>query len=404
MSHPRTTPTPDLDAIDGDAVADLALRLVREASPSGEEGAVAAVVREALEALDFEVEVDRLGNVTGTLDAGPGPCVLLDSHMDTVGVTDPSAWTRDPRGELADGRLYGRGAMDMKGPLAASIVGAAALRGRLERGRVVISASIAEELAEGPPLIPVLERVRPDRVVICEATGLRLSVAQRGRAEILVDVEGRPSHSARPDLGINAAEVMADVIRACRELPLPHHELLGDGILVLTDVISRPFPGLSVVPDRCLATFDRRTLPGESEADVLGPIQAAIDAACAAYGTRGTASIAIDRYETYTGAAMETPNFAPAWELSPEAPIVRAALAGLRTAGLGAELSHWSFCTNGSGSAGQLGLPTIGYGPGDEGQAHRVDEQIELADLRTGAQGYATIVDALLALDGNEEA
>lgn len=401
MSDTLST-SPPAAAIDTDALTDLALRLVATPSLSTQEGAVAQLVREELERLDFTVEVDRFGNVTGTLDAGPGPCVLLDSHMDTVGVTDPSAWTRSPGGELADGKLYGRGAMDMKGPLAASIHGAAALRSSLRAGRVVVSATITEELAEGPSLLPVLERHRPDRVVICEATDLRLSTAQRGRAEILVEVDGRPSHSARPDLGLNAAEAMADVMRAIRDVSLPSHPLLGEGILVLTDVMSRPYPGLSVVPDKCVATYDRRTLPGESEADVLGPVQAAIDAALAPYGTSGRASIALDRYDTYTGVPVESPNFAPAWEVDRDAAIVQVALAALRGAGLGDAPTHWSFCTNGSGSAGTLGVPTIGFGPGDEGQAHRVDEHIVLADLHAGARGYTAIVGALLAL-GTEE-
>ena len=384
-------------AIDDAALDALALRLVAAPSLSCEEGAVAAIVAEALERLDFDVEVDRLGDVTGTLDAGAGPCVLLDSHMDTVGVTDPDAWTRSPAGEIAGGRLYGRGAMDMKGSLAASIHGIASLRGALRGGRIVVSASIAEELAEGPALIEVCERVRPDHVIVCESTDLRLATAQRGRAEVLVEVEGRPSHSARPELGLNAAELMTDVIRACRAIEPPRHERLGDGILVLTDIISRPYPGLSVVPDRCLVTYDRRTLPGESEDDVLAPVRAALERALEPHGARGRATIAVDRYETYTGATVEAPNFAPAWEVDEREPIVQAVLAGLRAAGLPATISHWAFCTNGSGSAGRLGIPTIGYGPGDERQAHRVDEHIELADLHAGARGYAAIAAALLA-------
>ncbi|HWK27820.1 MAG TPA: YgeY family selenium metabolism-linked hydrolase [Solirubrobacter sp.] len=385
-------------AIDRDAVADLALRLVGAASLSGQEGEVAAIVRDALAQLGFDVAVDRYGNVTGTLDAGPGPCLLLDSHMDTVGVTDPAAWTRDPAGEIADGKLYGRGAMDMKGQLAACIHGIAALRGTLRCGRIVVSASIAEELAEGPALLPVLEAARPDRVVICEATGLRLARAQRGRAEIVVEVGGSPTHSARPELGVNAAEAMADAIHALRGIALPRHALLGEGILVLTDVISRPYPGLSVVPDRCVATYDRRTLPGESEEDVLGPLRAAVEAAVAPYGATGRVSIAVDRYDTYTGAHMEAPNFAPAWELDPDAPELAAALTALRAAGIDRGLGHWAFCTNGSGSAGTLGLTTLGFGPGDEELAHRVDEHMDLDELALGARGYAALGEALTGM------
>lgn len=398
MSQPVPAAVPT--AIDEAQLDALALRLVATSSLSGDEGAVAAIVAEELERLGFAVRVDRLGNVTGTLDAGPGPCVLLDSHMDTVGVTDASAWSRSPAGEIVDGRLYGRGAMDMKGQLAAAIHGVASLRGTLSAGRIVVSASVAEELAEGPALSELCEHVRPDRVIVCESTELRVATAQRGRAEILIQVEGVPSHSARPELGLNAAEAMVDVIRACREIELPRHDVLGEGILVLTDVMSRPYPGLSVVPDQCRATFDRRTLPGEDEQDVLEPVREALARALAPHGASGSATIAVDRYETYTGAAMEAPNFAPAWEVPVDAPIVQSALAALRAVGLPAVTSQWAFCTNGSGSAGRLGIPTIGYGPGDEGQAHRVDEHIALSDLHAGARGYAAISAALLALGG----
>ena len=171
---------------------------------------MAALVRDEMERLGYAVEVDALGTVTGTLGAGDGPCVLLDAHMDTVGVTDRAAWSADPAGELRDGRLYGRGSVDMKGPLAALVHGAAAAAAR---GRVVVSASIAEEMIEGYATVEVARRVRPDVAVICEPSHRTVVVGQRGRAELIVEVEGRPSHSSRPDLGVNAVEAMADVLR-----------------------------------------------------------------------------------------------------------------------------------------------------------------------------------------------
>lgn len=384
--------------VEQQALTALALRLVGEPSLSGEEGAVARIVAEEMQQLGLDVETDRLGNVIGTLDAGPGPCVLLDSHMDTVGVSDPSAWRFDPRGELSDGRLYGRGAMDMKGQLAASIHAVAALRGRLQAGRVVVSASIAEELVEGAALLAVAEQVKPDCVVICEASSLRVVRAQRGRVEVTVEIVGRSSHSAHPDLGINAAEAMADLIRGMRELPAASHPLLGSRIAVLTDVVSRPYPGLSVIPDRCVATYDCRTLPGESENEILDPICAILAEALRSHGGSGSASVAIDRFTTYTGATVEAANHAPAWETPLDAPIVVAAVDALRAAGIPAATTQWAFCTNGSGSAGRLGIPTIGYGPGSEELAHRVDEHIEIEDLLAGARGYTAIVPALMRI------
>lgn len=372
-------------------MAEFVLRLLRAPSPSGKEEGVARLVSQEMERLGFQVEVDDWGNVIGSLIAGPGPCVLLDGHMDTVGVTKPEEWSHDPWGERAGGRLYGRGAMDMKGPLAAAVYGIASLRARLPAGKVVVAATVAEELVEGPALVHVAERVRPDYVVICEATSLRVARGQRGRTEVTVEAAGRPTHSSRPDLGVNAAQAMVDIVLALRAVSPPRHEVLGEGILVLTDIKSSPYPALSVVPDLCVATFDRRTLPGETEGGILAPLRASIERALKGSRATATVRIADDDFQTYTGARVHAVNFAPAWFFDRESDIVAAAVAALGDAGLAADLSHYAFCTNGSGTAGRLGIPTVGFGPGDENLAHRVDEYIEVDDLDRGARGYAAI-------------
>ena len=386
--------------LSADAIADFALRLIRTPSPSGQEGGVARLVSEEMAKLGFKVQIDAFGNVIGTISARPGPTVLLDAHMDTVGVSSPELWTRSPWGERVGDRIYGRGAMDMKGPLAAAIYGIAALRGCLECGKVAVSATVAEELVEGPALERVAEWLRPDFVVICEATSLKLARGQRGRAEVRVEVFGKPTHSSRPELGVNAAEAMVDVLRALRELQPPYHPVLGPGILVLTDVKSDPYPGLSVVPDYCLATYDRRTLPGELEDDVVQPIRALAERAIEGTGARVRITIAEDDFQTYTGRRIVAPNFAPAWFFDEDAPIVAGAVEGLRQAGIAPELSHYAFCTNGSGTAGRLGIPTIGFGPGHEELAHRVDEYIDVDELVLAARGYASIACQLVRLGG----
>lgn len=386
--------------LSAEAIADFTLRLIRTPSPSGQEDGVARLVFEEVAKLGFKVQIDAFGNVIGTISAGPGPTVLLDAHMDTVGVSSPELWTRNPWGERVGDRIYGRGAMDMKGPLAAAIYGIAALRGCLERGTVAVSATVAEELVEGPALVRVAERLRPDFVVICEATSLKLARGQRGRAEVRVEVFGKPTHSSRPELGVNAAQAMVDVIRALRELQPPHHPVLGPGILVLTDVKSEPYPGLSVVPDYCLATYDRRTLPGELEDDILQPVRALAERALEGSGARARITIAEDDFQTYTGRRIVAPNFAPAWFFDEDAPIVAGAVEGLRQAGITPELSHYAFCTNGSGTAGRLGIPTIGFGPGHEELAHRVDEYIDVDELVLAARGYAAIACQLVRLGG----
>jgi putative selenium metabolism hydrolase len=259
-----------------------------------------------------------------------------------------------------------------------------------------VSATVAEEMIEGPATVQVARRVGADYVVIGEASSLNLVRGQRGRAEIRIETHGRPTHSSRPELGVNAAEAMVDVAAGLRALQPPSHPVLGKGILVLTDIMSTPYPANSVVPDFCVATYDRRMLPGETAESVLAPIREIVDRALAPRGAIGEVTIAEDDLQTYTGARIRAPNLAPAWFYDSDEPVVATSLAALRGAGINAQLSHYAFCTNGSGTAGALGIPTIGFGPGDETLAHQHNEYVELNELAEAARGYAAIAEALL--------
>jgi putative selenium metabolism hydrolase len=391
-----------LNILDDDRkLDDLALRLIAVPSLSTEEGDCAALVAEELRRLEMAVDIDSMGNVVGQLHLGDGPTVMIDCHLDTVPVVDAAEWTRRPDGQVVDGRLYGRGAVDMKGPMAAVLHAIGSLRGS-DRGTVVFAGTVAEELVEGPAALEVARAVQPDFVLICEPSQRRIARGQRGRAEIVVDIRGLSSHSAYPSEGVNAAEVMADVITEIRQLRPPFDDTLGEGILVLIDVKSEPYPSLSTVPERCRATFDRRTLVGESESEILNPLQEVVDRVAGRWGASGKVEVAAHQHTTYTSHHVETTKFAPAWLYDHGDPIVARAVEGLKGAGLDAVVTHYRFCTNGSGTAGRLGIPTIGYGPGHEDQAHKVDEHIDLEDLHLGAQGYAAILSALLSHDLGE--
>ncbi len=383
-------------AIDTDSLDDLLLKLIAVPSLSTEEGSCAAVVAEELRRWGMAVAVDEMGNVVGQLEMGPGPTVMIDCHLDTVPVLDASEWTTSPAGEMREGRIHGRGAVDMKGPMAAAIHGIGAIRST-GRGTVVFAGTVAEELVEGPAAMAVAENVSPDYVIICEPSQRRIARGQRGRAEIVVDIKGAASHSAYPAEGINAVEVMADVLVELRGLTPPRDVTLGEGILVVIDVKSDPYPSLSTVPARCRATFDRRTLVGESESHILDPIREIVTRVADAWGATGTVELATHQHTNYTGHRVTTTKFAPAWLFGHDDPVVARAVEGLASAGLDAVVTHYRFCTNGSGTAGHLGIPTIGYGPGMEDQAHKVDEHIEQSDLHLGAHGYAAILTALLS-------
>jgi len=381
----------------------LCQALIQAKSYSGHENAVAARMRHALEELDFdEVIVDDYGNVLGRIRGNrPGKAILLDGHIDTVPVPDESRWTHDPfGGELTDGRIYGRGTSDMKGAVSA-MIGATGFFAQDTRrdfaGEIVVSGVVHEECFEGIAARSVTERIRPDYVVIGEASELNLKRGQRGRAEIVVETFGKPAHSANPHAGINAVYKMAALIREINKLEAPRHPILGDGILELTDIKSSPYPGASVVPDYCRATYDRRLLVGETTASVLEPLLAVIaDHERSDTEFKAAVGYASGVERCYTGAEIRGERFFPGWVCDQDEEFVQAALAGLRSAGLDPQITQYSFCTNGSHYAGEAGIPTIGFGPSRENLAHTIDEYIEVDQLLKATGGYYGILGAVL--------
>ncbi len=367
--------------------------LVRARSLSGEEGAVVQLAAAEMRLLGFDdVHIDANGSLIGLIQgAGPGPTLLLDAHCDTVGVAPGAPWRQEPfGGEIAGDRMYGRGTSDMKGALAAMVHAAAAVDRASLAGRVAVSATVMEEVMEGVSLRAVMDFVQPDFVVIGEATELDLNHGGRGRAEVQLEAIGKPAHSSTPHLGENAVLKMLPAIQTIERLPLPTDPLLGPGLMALTDIISEPYPGHSVVPSRCRVTYDRRLLPDESIESVVAGLKALPELAPI------DVRIADGEHTTYTGATLSGPKFFPAWKLEPEHPLVQASLAGLRAAGLDPGLSAYRFCTNAAFSAGWAGVPTVGFGPSAEGQAHVVDEYIELDQLFAAARGYLGIIQSVL--------
>jgi len=378
--------------------------LVRHKTLSGQEEPAARAVLERMRLLGFdEAWADAYGSVVGVVRgtrSGAGRRILLDAHIDTVDVSSPEKWTHAPfGGELVDGRIYGRGASDLKGSVAAMVYAAASLileKARLA-GEVVISASVVEEIIEGAALGKIVDRVHPDWVVIGEATNLNVNRGQRGRGEVALMTVGRPAHSSNPGVGVNAARKMVRLLPEIDRIPLPRSEFLGPAILEMTDIISTPFPGYSVIPDRCQVTLDRRLLVGETEEDVLAPIREVIERMRATDPDLiAEVQIAVSDLATFTGEALKFKKMAPAWEIPESSPLVQGALGALRRIGLNPAVGRYAFCTNGSYSAGVAGIPTIGFGPSREDQAHVIEECVEVEQLVSAARGFAAIAREML--------
>ena len=373
-------------------VLDLTRALVRLPSPSGGEGDVAAYVAETMRGYNFaEIAVDAWGSVIGVRRGRlPGPTLLFDGHMDVVD-PGPEPWTHDPYGgEIAAGRLWGRGAADTKGALAAMLAVAAAPSERLA-GALIVAATVCEENLTGAALGHVLDAWPADLVITGEPTGLRLGVAQKGRATLRLHATGRSADTSQPELGDNAAYKMIEAIRRLRSVPLGSDPRLGPGVLELVELASEPLPNQTLVLAGCHARFVARTMPGETAASFLGRLTAGL-------GDLPGLTLALDhlRQPCYTGAVLEAVDFLPGWRCPPDDPWRGALLGALAAAGRPADIFAAPCGTNASESAGRRGIPSFIYGPGTLAQAHIADEWVAITDLYAAQAGYNAIARRVL--------
>lgn len=386
-----------------EAVIELCRALIRKQSYSGHEEGVVAVLKEFYSRHGFdEVTTDKYGNIIGVIHGKrPGKKLLFDGHIDTVPVPDPSVWKHDPfAAEIEDGKIYGRGTSDMKGADAAMAVAAASFAedtGKDFAGDIYIAGVVHEECFEGVAARNISRTVQPDYVVIGESSNLNLKIGQRGRGEVVVETFGVPAHSSNPDKGVNAVYSMCRLVSEIRKLKAPHHDFLGDGILELTDIKSSPYPGASVVPDYCRATYDRRLLVGETKESVLAPIQEIIGILSAEDPKfRAQVSFARGKEKCYTGETIEGERFFPGWHYDENEDYIQDILNELHSMGFNPEVTKYNFCTNGSHYAGEAGIRTIGMGPSLESLAHTIDEYVSLDQLTGVTERYIGILRALM--------
>jgi putative selenium metabolism hydrolase len=363
-------------------------------SESAQEREVVARVRQEMERAGFdEIKVDGLGSILGRVGHGP-TVIALDGHLDTVGVGDPGTWTRDPyQGEVRDGIVFGRGAGDQEAGIAAAVHGARIARelGLLDGVQLWVTGTVMEEDCDGLCWQYILrERVlAPDVVVITEPTNLGVYRGHRGRMEIEVRTQGRSCHGSAPERGVNAvykmAPVIADIERLNDRLAETADPFLGKGSVTISEIRSTS-PSLCAVADSATIHLDRRLTAGETIDSAVAQI-AALDSVRAAGATVTVLDYA---RPAYTGLVYPTKKYYPTWLLEEGHPAVRA---GVRAAGaaLGAPpvVGKWGFSTNGIATCGLFGVPTIGFGPGNEIHAHTPDDQCPIAHLTAAAAFYA---------------
>ena len=258
-------------------------KLVRIPSPTGSEAAAAQAVAAWCEEAGLDVELQEVApgrpNMIARWTVGRRPRLLLTGHLDTVPVGE--GWTRDPYGaEIADGRLYGRGACDMKGGLAAMLGAIFDLRARGEEpaGDVVLVAAVGEEEDSAGTRALVARGIEAERAVLAEPTAMQLVRANRGLMNFRVILKGASAHASSPALGHNAvtaaARLVIELDDLARDLAKRSHPVFGSPNLTVGTIHggTRPY----VVPDRCEIEVDRRVNPGETYEQVVTELHTAI--------------------------------------------------------------------------------------------------------------------------------
>lgn len=393
----------------------FATELIRTPSLSGQEEAVAALVMDEMRRLGYdEVFSDEVGNVVGVIrGAGTGPSVLFCSHLDTAEPGDLELWERAPH-EVAtiDGALCGLGASDSKGAIAAQVYGVALLKqlGVALSGDVIVSGVVMAERAEGFGIAHLFDHTLPARglkpgfVVMGDPTGLDVFLGQRGRLELEVVTIGRTSHASAPWLGVNAAYKMVPVIAGVHELAatLPSHPFLEKSTIALTNLACTP-ARYSIIPDRCIASLDRRYLPSESLDTIIMQVQSLISRVAAKDPEfKGEARVRTVQETAYTGVTKEVAKLLTPFVTSEKHPLVAKAVGALEELGHSPHFDKWYFSTEGGYVASVVGLPTIGYAPGEEKVSHTPYDRVRIDYLMTCVAGSAAIASAIAADETRE--
>jgi putative selenium metabolism hydrolase len=386
-----------------------ARKFIQTPSLSGEEKDLALLIRDSLNEFGLdEVYIDELGDVIGFVRGKSShPLVILEGHMDHVSPGNLNLWKHEPfSAKVINGRIFGRGAVDMKASLAAMAFAAKEIASKEHEGTLALCFVVHEETVEGTAIGHIIEEKivdTPDLIILGEATNLEIGIGHRGRAVIKAQLWGKTAHASMPELGSNALHAASKLINYVEEElnpNLPSHQKLGKATITSIGLEATP-KNVPQIPDKSEVIFDRRMILHETESDILEPVKRKV-AELVEHGEALDATVGIleEEIKCWTGKKLKVKDFFPSW-LIKETDIVQRALKSLSDIGFIVDTHIWRFSTDGVYTYGSRGIPTIGIGPGDEALAHQPNECVPIKEVEKAVQAYSAIVKSFISKTSN---
>ena len=343
-----------------------------------------------------DLRIDGLGSLLGRVGKGSKKLVF-DAHIDTVGVGDLAQWKTPPHsGIVKDGLVYGRGSTDQLGGAASMITAARILKEMAYAGdfSVWFSFTVLEEDCDGLCWKYLIEEEKfvPDFAVSTEPTSCRLYRGHRGRMEIQIDIKGISCHGSAPERGDSAAYKAARAALAIEklnaELKPDDDKFLGKGTITVSQIKVQG-PSQCAVPDQAMLYCDRRLTWGEDDKLAIAQVEKALNEA-------GVNNFTVKMPEyaqpAYTGKLYKQELYFPTWKIGADHPLVRSGVEAYDDLyGKPPVVDKWTFSTNCVAICGRHQIPCIGFGPGDESQAHAPNEVNRIDDLEICSAFYASL-------------
>lgn len=387
-----------------DYTAENLSKLVKTKSYSSKEEDVCKLIVKLCEEAGFdEVYIDGLGSVVARVGHGPKK-LAFDAHIDTVEVGNLKNWNFDPfSGEIKDGKVWGRGASDQKGGAASMITAGRMLKDLHYDGEytVYFTFTVMEEDCDGMCWKYLIEEenFKPDLIVSTEPTSCRLYRGHRGRMEIRVILRGISCHGSAPERGVSAAYKAARAALAIEklneDLQPDDEKFLGKGTVTVSQIDVKG-PSQCAVADYAMLYLDRRLTWGEDADLAIKQVKEYVSKATG--DSEDQIIVEMPNYEKvgWTNKPYSQELYFPTWKLDESDPLVQAGIRDYEALyGKKPVVDKWTFSTNLVATTGRHKIPAIGFGPGDESQAHAPNEINRVEDLVICSAFYTLLPYAL---------